>query len=250
MGRLKIKYKRELNTTENLVRKIGLILITIILICIFLPKQPRFRYEFQKGKVWNHENLISPYNFAILKTQEELNADKKSILNTIQPIYNANTTTSKEQIDQFNTDLAEKWQSSKLDTTHENIADYRNAGNAILSHLYGKGILSLNNRFQNRSNDKSPASKHYNFTLIQDKVASQKNTADCYTIESSYGYMDEIMPKLTKIKQKSWLEETLKNYITINYSYNDQQTEALEQNAIANISATRGVVQKGELIAE
>jgi putative nucleotidyltransferase with HDIG domain len=250
VGRLKIKYKRELNTTENLVRKIGLILITIILICIFLPKQPRFRYEFQKGKVWNHENLISPYNFAILKTQEELNADKKSILNTIQPIYNANTTTSKEQIDQFNTDLAEKWQSSKLDTTHENIVDYRNAGNAILSHLYGKGILSLNNRFQNRSNDKSPASKHYNFTLIQDKVASQKNTADCYTIESSYGYMDEIMPKLTKIKQKSWLEETLKNYITINYIYNDQQTEALEQNAIANISATRGVVQKGELIAE
>ncbi|ULT24479.1 hypothetical protein KUH03_36825 [Sphingobacterium sp. E70] len=78
MGRLKIKYKRELNTTENLIRKIGLILITIVLICIFLPKQPRFRYEFQKGKVWNHENLISPYNFAILKTQEELNADKKA----------------------------------------------------------------------------------------------------------------------------------------------------------------------------
>ena len=98
MGRLKIKYKRELNTPENLVRKIGLILITIILICIFLPKQPRFRYEFQKGKVWNHENLISPYNFAILKTQEELNADKKSILNTIQPIYNANTTRAKSRL--------------------------------------------------------------------------------------------------------------------------------------------------------
>ncbi|UZJ63737.1 hypothetical protein OKW96_15005 [Sphingobacterium sp. KU25419] len=77
MSRLKIKYNRESDNNLNLIRKISLILATIILICIFLPKQARFRYEFQKGKVWDHENLISPYNFAILKTQEELNEDKK-----------------------------------------------------------------------------------------------------------------------------------------------------------------------------
>ncbi|WP_031287187.1 hypothetical protein [Sphingobacterium sp. IITKGP-BTPF85] len=117
MSRLKIKYNRESDTNLNLIRKISLILATIILICIFLPKQARFRYEFQKGKVWDHENLISPYNFAILKTQEELNEDKKNILKTIQPIYDVNSTISREQIDQFETDLAEKWQTNKLDTT-------------------------------------------------------------------------------------------------------------------------------------
>lgn len=223
---------------------------TIILICIFLPKQARFRYEFQKGKVWDHENLISPYNFAILKTQEELNEDKKNILKTIQPIYDVNSTISREQIDQFETDLAEKWQTNKLDTTPQKIQDYRAVGNAILTHLYDRGILSLNNRFQNRNDDKSPAAKQYNFTLIQDKVATQKNTADCYTIESSYEYANSVLSNSSKIVYKKWLLETLKNYITLNYVYNDQQTERLEQNALANISSTRGVVQKGELIAE
>jgi len=225
-------------------------LATIILICIFLPKQARFRYEFQKGKVWDHENLISPYNFAILKTQEELNEDKKNILKTIQPIYDVNSTISREQIDQFETDLAEKWQTNKLDTTPQKIQDYRAVGNAILTHLYDRGILSLNNRFQNRNDDKSPAAKQYNFTLIQDKVATQKNTADCYTIESSYEYANSVLSNSSKIVYKKWLLETLKNYITLNYVYNDQQTERLEQNALANISSTRGVVQKGELIAE
>ncbi|MBB2949775.1 MULTISPECIES: HD family phosphohydrolase [Sphingobacterium] len=250
MSRLKIKYNRESDTNLNLIRKISLILATIILICIFLPKQARFRYEFQKGKVWDHENLISPYNFAILKTQEELNEDKKNILKTIQPIYDVNSTISREQIDQFETDLAEKWQTNKLDTTPQKIQDYRAVGNAILTHLYDRGILSLNNRFQNRNDDKSPAAKQYNFTLIQDKVATQKNTADCYTIESSYEYANSVLSNSSKIVYKKWLLETLKNYITLNYVYNDQQTERLEQNALANISSTRGVVQKGELIAE
>jgi len=250
VSRLKIKYNRESDNNLNLIRKISLILATIILICIFLPKQARFRYEFQKGKVWDHENLISPYNFAILKTQEELNEDKKNILKTIQPIYDVNSTISREQIDQFETDLAERWQTNKLDTTPQKIQDYRAVGNAILSHLYDRGILSLNNRFQNRNDDKSPAAKQYNFTLIQDKVATQKNTADCYTIESSYEYANSVLNNSSKIFYKKWLLETLKNYITLNYVYNDQQTERLEQTALANISSTRGVVQKGELIAE
>lgn len=247
MSRLKIKYNRESDNNLNLIRKISLILATIILICIFLPKQARFRYEFQKGKVWDHENLISPYNFAILKTQEELNEDKKNILKTIQPIYDVNSTISREQIDQFETDLAERWQTNKLDTTPQKIQDYRAVGNAILSHLYDRGILSLNNRFQNRNDDKSPAAKQYNFTLIQDKVATQKNTADCYTIESSYEYANSVLNNSSKIVYKKWLLETLKNYITLNYVYNDQQTERLEQTALANISSTRGWYKKASL---
>ena len=161
MSRLKIKYNRETDNTMNLVRKIGLILATIALICLFLPKQARFRYEFQKGKAWNHENLISPYNFAILKTQEELLDDKKNILKTIQPIYDVNKTISREQIDQFETDLVEKWQTNKLDSTSEKIQDYRTIGNALLTHLYDRGILSLNSRFQNRNDDKNPANLPY-----------------------------------------------------------------------------------------
>ncbi|UZJ66567.1 HDIG domain-containing protein [Sphingobacterium sp. KU25419] len=153
-------------------------------------------------------------------------------------------------MDQFETDLAEKWQTNKLDTTTQKIQDYRLVGNTILGHLYDRGILSLNNRFQNRNDDKSPAAKQYNFTLIQDKVATQKNTADCYTIESSYEYANSVLNNSSKIVYKKWLLETLKNYITLNYVYNDQQTERLEQTALANISSTRGVVQKGELIAE
>lgn len=254
MAKLKINYIRDKNQNNSLIVKSAMIILAIVLICIFLPKQPRFRYEFEKGKIWNHENLVSPYNFAILKTQEELNRDREQILKTVQPIYNLNVSASKEQIDQFNTDIAEKWQIANMDSVStQDMETYQSIGNALLSYIYNRGIISLNNRYQNKGMNAEQvdnAQSQYNFTLIQDNVAQQKNTADIFTIESANQYIENNLSRNNKIDQKRWLAETLKNYVTINYIFNENLTNKAEQNALANISTTRGMVQKGELIAE
>ncbi|MVZ66602.1 HDIG domain-containing protein [Sphingobacterium sp. DK4209] len=253
MAKLKINYPKDKLQQNSTLWKYGMVVLTIILICIFLPKQPRFQYEYEKGKPWNHENLTSPYNFAILKTPEELARDKQYILRTVQPIYNLNDVASKEQIDQFNTDLNEKWQSSQLDSTGTDITKYREVGTALLSYIYERGIISLNNRFQIKGNDSvknDATAMEYNFVLVHDNVAQQKNTADCYTIESANKYLKETLEKNNLIEHKAWFAEVLKSYVTINYVFNESQTNKVEQNALANISTTRGMVQKDELIAE
>lgn len=231
-----------------------MIVATIILVCIFLPKQPRFQFEFDKGKPWNHESLVSPYSFAILKTQEELTKDRENILNTIKPIYNLNETTSKEQIDQFNTDFSEKWQSSQMDTIKGIDAEfYRKVGNNLLEHIYARGVISLNNRYQIKGNDNdniSTTDSQYNFTLLNNNIAQQKNTVDCFTIESANEYINDNLQDNRYITYKEWLSDVLKNYLTTNYSFNEHLTDKLEQTALSSISTTRGVVEKGELIAE
>ncbi|MCC2598417.1 HD family phosphohydrolase [Sphingobacterium sp. FBM7-1] len=254
MAKLKINYLRDKHQNNSLIVKAAMIILAIVLICIFLPKQPRFRYEFEKGKVWNHENLVSPYNFAILKTQEELNKDKEQILRTVQPIYNLNATVSKEQIDQFNIDIGEKWEIAHMDSVSaQDKETYRAVGNALLNYIYNRGVISLNNRYQNKGLDAEEVDQsqsEYNFTLLQDNVAQQKNTADIFTIESANDYVESNLSRNNKIDQKTWLAETLKNYVTINYIFNENLTNKAEQNALANISSTRGMVQKGELVAE
>ncbi|MVZ63720.1 HDIG domain-containing metalloprotein [Sphingobacterium humi] len=253
MAKLKINYPKDKLQNNSTLWKYGMVVITIILICIFLPKQPRFQYEYEKGKPWNHENLTSPYNFAILKTPEELARDKQYILRTVQPIYNLNDVASKEQIDQFNTDLNEKWQTSQLDSSTVDIVKYREVGNALLSYIYERGIISLNNRFQVKGNDSvknDDTAMQYNFVLVHDNVAQQKNTVDCYTIESANKYLREALEKNNLIQHKAWFAEVLKSYVTINFVFNESQTNKVEQNALANISTTRGMVQKDELIAE
>jgi len=254
VAKLKINYPKDKLQNNSTLWKYGMVVLTIVLICIFLPKQPRFRYEYQKGKPWNHENLTSPYNFAILKTPEELARDRQHILNTVQPIYNLNDVASKEQIDQFNTDLNEKWQASQLDSTEgADINKYRAVGNALLNYIYDRGVISLNNRYQIKGDDSlknDPTAMEYNFVLVHDNIAQQKNTVDSYTIETANQYIKDALSRNADIGNKAWLAEILKSYITINFVFNESQTNKVEQNALANISTTRGMVQKDELIAE
>lgn len=254
MAKLKINYVRGKAQINSPIVKFAMVILAIILICIFLPKQPRFRYEFQKGKAWNHENLVSPYNFAILKTQEELNKDREQILKTVQPVYNLNSSIAKEQIDQFNTDVSEKWQIASMDTlSKQELSLYQGVGNNLLNYVYNRGIMSLNNRYQLKGEDadkNDATNSQYNFTLLHDNIAQQKNTADILSIESANKYIEETLEKNAKIDQIAWFAELLKNYVTINFIFNENLTNKIEQNALANISSTRGVVQKGELIAE
>lgn len=254
MAKLKINYNKEKFRGNSTVVKYGMVVVTVLLICLFLPKQPRFRYDYQKGKPWNHENLVSPYNFAILKTQEELERDRKQILRTVQPIYNLSEVVTREQIDQFNIDLPEKWQAAQLDTLgSEDLETYHEAGNRLLSYVYERGVISPNSRYQAKGTDNSTsgdATAEYNFTLVIDNVAQQRNTADCFTVESANQHIAKSLAAARNIGRDEWLTELLRNYVSVNYILNEGQTERLETTALANVSTTRGVVPKDELIAE
>ncbi|WP_229738789.1 HD family phosphohydrolase [Parapedobacter pyrenivorans] len=242
MARLKIKYKStDKRGSYAYLPKYGMILASIVLITMFLPKQPRFRYEFEKGKVWMHEDLISPYNFAVLKTQAELDKDRENVLKSVYPIYNRNLQVSEQQLTRFDTDFPEKWQASGLDTLNENATTYQQFGEQVLTDIYKRGVIALNNKFQGEH-------KHYNFTLLTDNVAKQVNTAAVFTIETAMEYLAKTVDNRSAIKQKDWLVNVLSDYISVNNLFNESLTAKLEEDALATISTTRGMVQRGELI--
>ncbi|WP_257668081.1 HD family phosphohydrolase [Parapedobacter tibetensis] len=242
MARLKIKYKSaDADGRYAFLLKYGMILASIVLITVFLPKQPRFRYEFEKGKVWMHEDLVSPYNFAVLKTQAELDRDRENVLKSVYPIYDQNLQTAEQQLTQFETDLPEKWQTAGLDTLGENLNTYEQVGKQLITEIYNQGVIALNNKFQGEHT-------HYNFTLLTDNVAKQSNTATVFTVETAMEYVSKAVGKRSAIKQKDWLIDVISNYITVNYVFNEPLTATLEQDALSSISATRGMVQRGELI--
>ena len=55
------------------------VLVTSIIIVLAFPNKTGFKYEFTSGSQWKHETLISPIDFPILKTEKELEEDKKQI---------------------------------------------------------------------------------------------------------------------------------------------------------------------------
>ncbi len=70
---------------QGLFYKSLLILSSSVLILYIFPLEGQFKYEFQKGKVWQYPDFYSPFDFSILKSEEEIAKDEVAALKNLKP---------------------------------------------------------------------------------------------------------------------------------------------------------------------
>ena len=64
---------------QSQLYKIILLLLTTVFIVSLFPKSGRFKYDFEKGKPWQSENIYAPFNFAIEKSDQELKEEENAL---------------------------------------------------------------------------------------------------------------------------------------------------------------------------
>ena len=218
--------------------KFFMMLVSVAVIVYALPKQAKFGYEYEKGRIWNQKDLLSPYNFAILKTDGEIEADKKAALSAVTPIYQRNNDMVAQQLEGFKNDFEIKWHTAGL---NEKLKDlYLQTGLGLLQEAYDKGVLKLNPKYQQ-------AGKNYNVTVLSDNVATDKNTADLYTRERAIAYCDLEISKRPTL-DKAFLLNLVQDRLQTNLTFDSKLTARLEKEVTENLSITRGMVQKGDVI--
>lgn len=215
-----------------------MMLVSVTVIVYALPKQAKFGYEYEKGRIWNQKDLVSPYNFAILKTNAEIEADQKAALSAVTPIYQLNNDIATQQLEGFKNDFEIRWHSAGLNERQKNT--YLQTGSTILKTVYDKGTVKLNPKYQQ-------AGKNYAITVLNDNVATDKNTADLFTRERAIAYCDFEIGK-TPALDKPFLLNLLQDRLQTNLTYDAKLTARLEKEVTENLSITRGMVQKGETI--
>ena len=68
--------------------KIYISLFIVFLILLFMmPRTGKFNYDYKKGSPWAYETLISQIDFPILKTSEQLQAERDAAGSSIVPYY-------------------------------------------------------------------------------------------------------------------------------------------------------------------
>ena len=72
---------------QALFYKVFLFLLTTFLVVYLFPKGGKFKYEIPRGKPWQYDNLYAPFDFAILKTPQEIEAEKQQINESHIPYY-------------------------------------------------------------------------------------------------------------------------------------------------------------------
>lgn len=215
-----------------------MMLASVCVIVFTLPKQAKFRYEYDRGRIWTQKDLISPYNFAILKTPQEIENDQQEALRSVTPIYQLDENVGQQQIDGYKNDFEIKWHNAGLNDRQKQT--YLNLGANLLKEIYNRGLLSLNPKYQQ-------SQENYPITVLDKNVATDKNTADLFTKEKALSYCDQELSKRKNI-DKTFLLDLIQNRLQNNLHYDNKLTQRLEKEVLDGLSTTSGMVQKGEVI--
>lgn len=218
--------------------KYVMMVLTVLFISFFLPKQPRFRYEFEKGKVWMNKDLISPFSFAILKTEPEVSTDKKDALDNLFPIYKLNRDVINVVEDAYLNEFEVKWHSGTFKDGDKEAV--KTASVNLLRSIYQKGIIA-------------PQPKHlkgqtnFDFSLLDRNVSKTLNSQDVFTVQSALAFFNDNF-KSTELAIKEAIVNLAEDHLQPNIIFDEKMTAIVQTNTINSLSTTRGMVQKGELI--
>jgi putative nucleotidyltransferase with HDIG domain len=219
--------------------KFVMMALCVLFVTLSLPKQARFRFEYEKGKTWMQKDLYSPNSFSIQKTNEEIKKDRDEILKSVFPIYQNDIQVVDNAIDTFSSEFQTKWKSSGISENRKEI--YFDAGNSILKNMYARGLMNPVKKYQRDG-------PNYNFNLVLNNVSTQLNTTDAFFISDSIQLIKQKIKTYGTIDNREWLIKIIANHLKVNYVFDEVLTDKLEENALNSLSITRGMVQKGELI--
>ena len=71
------KLFNKINKGFSRLFRVLLFILSAFLIIYFFPKSGKFKYSFENGRPWQSENLYAPFDFAIKKTNEEIDKEKQ-----------------------------------------------------------------------------------------------------------------------------------------------------------------------------
>lgn len=232
-----------------------LFIITLIIILYLFPRQVKFKYEFTKGKPWLHESIIAPFDFSILKSEDELTKERDIIRSQHLPMFNYSEQIFEIKAEDFVNNFEEKWAAlngldrdrkftfknlfknkKKLANTQKN--NLVSFGYNYLKDIYLEGIISQKNTFNNSVFDQ--------ILLKSGSVAERRYFDDFYTINSAANKIN-LINQLTD-EEYTFLVPLLLSSLEHNIIFDELASEQLLSRDLLNINPTKGLIVSGQVI--
>lgn len=221
---------------QSIIYKYMLYVITIACIVFFFPRGGKFKYEFQKGKPWQYENLYAPFDFSIKKTADEITEERNAIESDQVEYYYYDEAAASEAYQVFADKFPVIFSTEKFSNRSRRILEA--AGKDFLDTIYTYGILKKVDELIAKNN----------LYLIKDGEARRLQSDALYRM----GVMDDSITKMLKDKRLGSYDEDFKtlffDVLQPNVSFDEELTKRELEEAISEISSTRGNVDEGKLI--
>ncbi len=217
---------------QSLVYKYFLYVVSVALIVFFFPKGGKFKYEFQRGKPWQYENLYAPIDFSIQKTPEEIEAEKSAIRKNKTDYFTYNTATVSDVQTEVAQELNLLFQSEPYSSSQRQAL--RNLAEQIINEIYDNGI------FQNLPESELAV-------VVKNNEAQPISPGDYLNVDQA---KKDISQRLNDsgISGATSLRTIINNTVRANLFYDEVLTDSALNDELSKVSYTRGEVNQGQLI--
>ena len=220
---------------KGLFYKSLLILSSSILILYIFPLGGQFKYEFQKGRVWQYPDFYSPFDFSILKSDIEYKNDQEEAVRDLKPYLRADL----DLRDQVIINYSDKSTVFFKDKASSSVSDsLYTFGKKLIDEIYTYGVLPPNYSHKGNSD----------ILLIQEQLEIPININELFKSEILFKYITTRLNNSSFIQYEDIFKDLFFEIIAPNISIEKKFYETSKQQMLQNISRSRGFVASGELI--
>lgn len=220
---------------KDSIYKIFLIIGCSILTVYFFPSGGKFKYNFQKGRPWQYNTLYAPFDFAILKSEEELESEKKEILNQNSNYYRFN----ENVFDQVKLSYKNNFSNFiLLPASDANYMKIYNYGSDLLDEIYTNGVIPLGQ--ENIGNSV--------VFLIKGNIEKSININDFFKIGDLKNWLNEKIVDQDFYQLIDSFYPLFFEIIQPNIVFEKDFTENILQSSLTTISPYRGMIPENSII--
>jgi putative nucleotidyltransferase with HDIG domain len=222
--------------------------VATVAIITVMPKEGKFRYNFQKGKEWKYQTLVAEFDFPLYKSNAEIASEKRALLDSFLPYYEKDTGIAKQQTAKFATAFSDWLKDEKMAWTTKNHLQKTLLPQIMnnLQQVYYKGIRN-NNRIAASYLDSSQSVVY----VVTEHFAQATPIRETFLPDEAVRFIRNQIEQLVVLSdaEKDFVQKIpLDNYVVPNLLYNNQLTLAAQNEKLKLISPTSGMVVEGERI--
>ncbi len=239
---MKGKFQTGLAILDRYMRYV-LILATVVIIGFLFPREPQFKYEFEEGAIWMYPDLHAPYDFPILKSQEELEAERRE-LEEKTAIYVYDAEIPKQVEEQFGDDFQHSLEAIRENPQMTDVLQrpdrYKTYGEAFLRKLYQRGIVALMPEHRAKGDD-------FVISIVRGNTVQRQTVQSVLDLAKAKSYVSDSLP-YSRLAQPEFLLPLLQNVLRPNVLYSDSLTQKYVKDQLSGIGAAQGLVRADDLI--
>lgn len=221
---------------QSLIYKCFLYAVSVGCIVFFFPKGGQFKYEFQKGKPWQYNNLYAPFDFSIKKSDDELTNEREALERNQSDYFYYDESVAREVYDSFDANFPKIFDPQAFSPGQRQTLIA--VGRQVLDSLYFNGIVKTPNK-QITGN---------NIFLVKGQEARRIKSDNLLRIKDAEDVVGYFLRKNGLMNFRTAYQKLFFDIIKTNVTYNASLSRQQVNEELSKISTTRGHVDEGKLI--